>query len=101
MVKNSKLHFEHILSCFRNIKEFTKDTNSFEVFQKDIKTIRAVERELETMAQSIKDLWDEVYEISGIVDWRAIAWMRDILAHYYLVLADSIFGMLFRISYPS
>ena len=42
------------------------------------------------MAQSIKDLWDDVYKISSNIDWKAIAGMRDILAHHYLILADSI-----------
>ena len=89
-MKDKNIYFEHIFSCFYNIKDFTKDIKNFEEFENDIKTIRAVERELETMTHSIKDLWDEVYKISHKIDWKAIAWMRDILAHHYLVLADSI-----------
>jgi len=89
-MKQNKVHFEHILWCLSNIKIFTEDIKDFETFESDIKTIRAVERELETMTQSIKDLWDEVYKISWNIDWKAISWMRDILAHHYLVLADSI-----------
>jgi uncharacterized protein with HEPN domain len=42
------------------------------------------------MTQSIKDLGDEVYKISGTIDWWAIAGMRDILAHHYLVLSVEI-----------
>jgi len=56
MIKDKNIHFDHIFSCFYNIKDFVKDTNNFEEFEKDIKTIRAVERELETMTHSIKDL---------------------------------------------
>ncbi len=89
-MKNNKIHFEHIFSCFKNINDFTCDIKDFNEFEKDIKTIKAIERELETMTQSIKDLWDEVYKISWNIDWKAITWMRDILAHHYLVLADSI-----------
>ena len=89
MDKN-KLHLEHIIWCITNIKDFTKDIDSFDDFVNDLKTIRAIERELETMTQSIKDLWDEVYKISSKLDWKSISWMRDILAHHYLVLADSI-----------
>ncbi|MCH2188300.1 DUF86 domain-containing protein [Candidatus Gracilibacteria bacterium] len=89
MDKN-KLHMEHVIECIENIYSFTEDIDSFEVFEKDIKTIRAVERELETMSQSIKDLGNTVHEISGVIDWKAIAGMRDILAHHYLVLSDAI-----------
>ena len=89
-MKDNKIHFEHILWCIKNIKDFTVDTKEFKEFERDLKTIRAVERELETMTQSIKDLWDEIYKVSWKIDWKAISWMRDILAHHYLVLADSI-----------
>ena len=89
-MKDTKPHFEHIISSMGNIQEFIRSTPDFEAFQKDLKTIRAIERELETMTQSIKDIGDEVYKISGNIDWKAIAGMRDILAHHYLVLADVI-----------
>ena len=73
-----------------NIRQFTQGIPDYDTFRKDIKTLRAVERELETMTQSIKDLWDEVYAVSGSIDWKAIAGMRDVLAHHYLTLADII-----------
>jgi len=63
---------------------------TFAEFENDTKTIYAVERCLETMWQSIKDLWEEVYAISWKIDWPEIAKMRDILAHHYMVLAPSI-----------
>jgi uncharacterized protein with HEPN domain len=68
-MKNTKPHFEHIISCIIHIQDFVTDIDDFSTFQKDLKTIRAVERELETMTQSIKDLGDEVYKISGTIDW--------------------------------
>ena len=55
-MKHSKPHFEHILSCMMNIRQFTQGIPDYDTFRKDIKTLRAVERELETMTQSIKDL---------------------------------------------
>jgi len=33
-MKDKNIHFEHIFSCFYNIKDFTKDTKNFEEFKK-------------------------------------------------------------------
>jgi len=85
----SNYHVEHIYENIIDIYTFI-EWMSFDDFVLDKKTIKSVERCLETLCQSVKDLWDEVYKISSNIEWKDIAWMRDVLAHSYLYVSYDI-----------
>ena len=71
-----------ILAAINAIARFTAQMD-FEQFQRDEKTIRAVERELEIIGEAVKKIPEHITAAHPSVPWRAIAGMRDRLIHHY------------------
>lgn len=77
------LHFlEDIFSAIEAIERFIQQMD-FEQFQKDEKTIRAVEREFEIIGEAVKKIPETITINYPKTPWRAIAGMRDRLIHHY------------------
>lgn len=78
-----KIYCKHILDAIEEIESFTKDM-SFEDFEKDKKTQRAVTRDLEIIGEVAKRLSKEQTDKYKQIPWRNIAGMRDFLIHDYM-----------------
>lgn len=99
MTKRTILHFlDAILAGIESIQEFVAGMK-FEEFEKDNKTIRAVEREFEIIGEAVKKIPNSLILEYPEISWKAIAGMRDHLSHHYWsteveILWKTIFGPL-------
>ncbi len=83
MTERIILHYlEDILKALKSIQEYVENMD-FDSFKVDKKTIRATERELEIIGESVKKLPDSLTSQYSDIPWRAIAGMRDRLIHHY------------------
>ncbi len=74
--------FDDIFEAIEAIERFVSQMN-FEQFQRDEKTIRAVEREFEIIGEAVKKIPELITKDHPSVPWKAIAGMRDRLIHHY------------------
>jgi len=81
-LRDYKLYLHDIEEALEKIKAFTKGY-TLEEFAKDTKTVDAVVRNLEIIGEAAKHIPKSVKERSPDIDWKAIAGMRNILAHEY------------------
>jgi uncharacterized protein with HEPN domain len=56
---------------------------TIEEFEKDVKTVDAVTRNLEIIGEAARHLTKRIREKHPDIDWKAIIGMRNILAHEY------------------
>jgi uncharacterized protein with HEPN domain len=81
-LRDYKLYLHDIKEAVEKIETFTKGF-SFEEFTEDTKTVDAVIRNLEILGEAAKHIPKRVKEKYPDIDWKAIAGMRNILAHEY------------------
>ena len=89
MSRDFALFLEDIVAACDNILDFTRGM-TFDDFQKDIKTIHAVVRNLEVMGEAVKRLPDDFKAQNKSVEWRAVAGLRDILIHEYFGVNNAV-----------
>ncbi len=87
--RNIKLFFMDILEAIQSIREYMADMDYGE-FLKDKRTRDAVIRNLEIIGEAAKNIPDEIKEEYSEVNWKAIAGMRDKLAHEYFGVSNLI-----------
>lgn len=56
----------------------------------DDRTYDAVLRNLEIIGEAAKNVPDEIHQHFSFVEWRKISGFRDIAAHQYFSISDSI-----------
>ena len=78
-----RIYCKHILDLIFEIEGFILDM-TFEQFQNDLKTQRAVTRNLEIIGEASKRLSVEFQDEHGQIPWRRIGGMRDFLIHDYM-----------------
>lgn len=77
-----RLYLNDIMECIRKIKHYTKSLN-YEGFAKNELVADGVIRNLEVIGEAVKKLPLEIKKEYGLVDWKKIAGLRDILIHEY------------------
>jgi uncharacterized protein with HEPN domain len=81
-LRDYRLYLHDIKEAVEKIETFTKGF-TFEKFAEDAKTVDAVIRNLEILGEAAKHIPKRVKEKHPDVDWKAMAGMRNILAHEY------------------
>jgi len=81
-LRDYKLYLHDIKEAVEKIEAFTKGF-TFEEFVKDTKTVDAVIRNLEIIEEAAKHIPKRVKEKHHDIDWKAMAGMRNPLAHEY------------------
>ena len=81
-MRDYRLYLHDIKEAVEKIEAFTKGF-TFEQFAEDVKTVDAVIRNLEILGEAAKHIPKRVKEKHPDVDWKAMAGMRNILAHEY------------------
>jgi uncharacterized protein with HEPN domain len=81
-LRDYKLYLHDIKEAVEKIETFTEGF-TFEEFAQDVKTVDAVIRNLEIIGEAAKHIPKRVKERHPDIDWKAIAGMRNILAHEY------------------
>lgn len=84
-----QLRIEDILSCARNIHDYTEGM-SFESFLEDPKTIRAVAYEFTTIGEAARVVPPEIQERFPEVPWGRMQGIRNVLVHEYFRLDEEI-----------
>lgn len=78
----NKSYIQDILNSCNKCLVFTKEMN-FEDFEKDDKTISAVQHQILIIGEATKRLSSEFRSQHLHIPWKAMAGMRDILIHSY------------------
>ena len=89
MSRNPRLYLEDIQHSCVKILRYASGL-SFEQFKQDDLTYDAVLRNLEIIGEAAKNIPDEIRQQFAIVEWRKISGFRDIVAHQYFSVTDSI-----------
>ena len=89
MTRDYRDYLKDILGAIDETAEFTTGM-TFEDFEQDRKTIRAVLRNLEVLGEAAKQIPDDLRAKAPDVPWRLMAGMRDKLIHEYFGVDLSI-----------
>jgi uncharacterized protein with HEPN domain len=89
MSRNPRLYLEDIAFSCEKVLRYTKDI-TFNEFKLDDQKYDAVLRNLELIGEAAKNIPDEIRNRYPRVEWRKISGFRDIAAHQYFSIADSI-----------
>jgi len=87
--RTPKLFLDDILKAINKINLYINDL-SYEQFQKDVKTVDAVIRNLEIIGEAVKNLPSDIITMNPDVNWRGATAMRDRLIHGYFGVDVSI-----------
>lgn len=79
---NPKSALFDILSCSQNCIEWTKGMTLAE-FEKDTKTISAIQHQLMIIGEATKKLTEEFRNAHKNIPWKKMAGTRDVLIHSY------------------
>ena len=89
MSRDPALRLEDILEAAAAVGSYVSGYN-YDSFVADRRTVDAVTRNLEIIGEAVKQLPSELTAPFPEIPWRAIAGLRDILAHSYFRTDDSI-----------
>lgn len=84
-----KLFVEDILESVEKIEEYVKDM-TLDDFKQDRKTIDAVVRNFEIIGEASRYIPDDIKSEFRKVDWKAIAGLRNRIAHEYFGISLAI-----------
>jgi uncharacterized protein with HEPN domain len=87
--RSASLYLQDITESCRKILNYISGM-SFEAFIADERTYDAVLLNLQIIGESVKKLPQGILDQSPDVEWRKIAGLRDIIAHAYFQIEDSI-----------
>lgn len=89
MSRDPSLRLEDILEAGLLIESYIEGLE-YESFVEDRRTVDAVTRNLEIIGEAVKNLPESMTMQFPDIPWRAIAGLRDILAHCYFRTEDAI-----------
>ena len=83
-MKDDKLYLIHIAECIARIEQYTQGGSA--AFMGSTLIQDAVLRNLQTMAQSVRNLSEDMKAQHPEIDWRGIIGFRNVLVHDYLAV---------------
>jgi uncharacterized protein with HEPN domain len=89
MSRNPRLYLEDIQQSCTKVMRYT-DGLSFDQFKQDDRTYDAVLHNLEIIGEAAKNVPEEIRQRFPNAEWRKITGFRDIAAHQYFSINDSI-----------
>ena len=89
MSRNPRLYFEDIQQSCAKVMRYTAGLSIGQFTQDDL-IYDAVMRNLEIIGEAAKNVPDEIRQQYAFVEWRKISGFRDIVAHQYFSVTDSI-----------
>lgn len=89
-----------ILSAIHEIELFLEDVPGFEVYQSDLKTRRAVERNLEIVGEAMNRIWKGNTTVT-FKDARKIVETRNRIIHGYDSVSDEIIWSIITTNLPT
>lgn len=89
MSRDIGLYLEDIIEAADAINEYLEGY-SFAQFAEDRRTFDAVVRQFEIIGEAVKQLPMEIKDTETEIPWKEIAGFRDVLAHAYFAIDESI-----------
>jgi uncharacterized protein with HEPN domain len=89
MSRDYRLYLEDIKSSCLKIQRYTVGMN-FENLRQDDRTYDAVIRNFEIIGEAARSMPAEIQQKHPEISWRAIAALRNIVAHEYFGIKDEI-----------
>lgn len=89
MSRDASLFLEDIIIAAADVREFVGDLGR-DAFLNDKKTIAATTRCFEIIGEAVKQLPQDWRDNEPEIPWRAIAGLRDMLAHGYFKVDDTV-----------
>lgn len=89
MMEKSKKYLSDILIAIDLIEKFTEDISDFNIYQSDLKTQSAVERQLAIIGEALNKLWKIEVDLK-IENEKQIIAFRNRLIHAYDGIDNSI-----------
>ena len=94
MKRDLNLFIEDIVNSIKNVEEFSKELSE-EKFLKNKLVQRAIERELEIIGESVKNISESLKNKYPEVRWKGLAGFRDILTHaYFGIISERIWEII-------
>jgi uncharacterized protein with HEPN domain len=87
--RNWQNRVQDVLSAIAEIREFTNEI-TFEEFQGDRKTVRAVLYNLAIIGEAVRSVPSEVEDLHPEIPWDDVRGMRNIIIHEYFQVNLSI-----------
>ena len=78
---------EDILESSQTINTFIADMD-YSVYQSNLKTKRAVERQLQILSEAASRLRDDAERLCPIINWRGVRGLGNVLCHEYRAVDD-------------
>ena len=98
--RDARIHFQDILDSISLIDLFLGDSE-FDVYENDLKTKSAVERQLQIITEAAYRLGDEAEVLCPGPDWKGFMGMGNILRHGYHKVDDKIVWDTVKIDLPA
>jgi uncharacterized protein with HEPN domain len=98
--RDNETHLRDILQGIDLIETFVADMD-FRLYETDLKTKSAVERQLQIITEAAKRLGDDAEALCPGPDWKGFCRMGDILRHGYHKVDDEIVWNTLKDELPS
>jgi len=87
--RDSHLYIDDMRQACRKVMDYTRGMD-LPALQADEKTYDDVVRNLEVLGEAAKQMPEELRRQLPAIEWKKIAGLRDILAHVYFGIDDTI-----------
>jgi len=81
-MRKTKVYIQDILKSCKKIIDYSKNTD-YNDFKDNEMLQDAIIRNLEIIGEAVKNIPLEIKDNYSNIEWRKIAWLRDILIHDY------------------
>ncbi len=99
--RSPKLYVDDILQACQDILEFKREMRNADELEKDRRTFLALIRSLEVIGEAARQMPRSFREKHPEIPWREIASLRNVIAHEYFGLDNTILWDVLQTQIPA